>query len=513
MIPSSHPILTPEESIELEKQLLHGKDAEWAAMNRAGRAVGRAVLRDFHELAPLPEKPSVLVLMNKGHNTGDALLAADEILRLHPGAEVHVLLTSEKREMRTLTRRAFEELMNTGRATLFNIIKLKHTPFDMVIDGLLGMQFRLPLRDELSGVIKDINEHKDIRFRAAVDMPSGIGDPDAFRADFTYATGIAKAPLFQPANTDVVGRIRYLDIGFFEAPYEGPREMAENIIKPNILESPRALRSSHTDKRSFGHLFVLSGSRSMPGALLMSIKSAAHSGVGLITAFAPESVAAQFAAAVPEAMWVPWPETPEGGLALEGRHLLMERLPRATALLCGSGLGSEPETQQLVKDVVREVRVPVVLDADALTPAVAEAATSRAPDAGPVVMTPHMGEFMRLSGLHEPVSDAEQLLSFSREKRVITVLKGSHTRVCDGEQIALSTFGGPVLARGGSGDLLAGMIGGLVAQAPDAAVEATCRGVAWHGMAADRLARTYGQVAVTTTQLLEHIGPVLREPF
>ncbi len=513
MMSSTHPILTPEESINWEKQLLHGKDAEWAAMNRAGRAVGRAILRDFQEMAPLPSQPRILVLMNKGHNTGDALLAADEILKLHAGAEVHVLLTADKRDMRTLTRRAFSELMDTGRATLFNLIKLKHTSFDIVIDGLLGMQFHLPLRDELLGVIKDVNEHKGIRFRVSVDMPTGVGDAGAFRADFTYATGIAKVPLFKPANAHLVGRVRYIDIGFFEAPYDGAREVAENILKPGVVDPLRRLRPSHSDKRTYGHLFVVSGSRSMPGALLMNIKAAARSGAGLITAFAPESVAAQFAAVVPEVMWVPWPETPEGGLALEGRHLLIERLPRASAVLCGSGIGREPETLQLVKDIVAEAKVPVILDADALMPEVADIAAKRDASSGPVVMTPHMGEFMRLSGQADSDYDAEKLLQFSREKRVVTVLKGPYTRICDGEQTAISAFGGPVLARGGSGDLLAGLIGGLVAQTPRDAVEATCCGVALHGMAADRLARTLGQVAVSTTQLLDHVGPVLREPL
>lgn len=507
----THPILTIDESIELEKRILPGKDAQWQAMNNAGRGVGRAILRDFCELAPLPDHPRILVLMGKGYNTGDALLAADEIVKLHAGAEVHVLLTAEKKEMRTLARRAFEGLMDTGRSTLFNLIKLKHQPFDIVIDGLLGMQFHMPVRDEMAGVIKDVNEHQGIRFRAAVDLPSGIGDPAAFRADFTYATGIAKAPLFKPENADKVGRIRYIDIGFFETYYDGMREMPENIIHAGALQPLRVLRNAYTDKRSYGHLFVLSGSRNMSGALLMSVRAALASGVGLITAFAPESVAAQFAAAVPEAMWVPWPETPEGGLALEGRQLLLERLPRASALLCGSGIGQEAETTQLVKDMVAEVELPVILDADALLPEVAEAVAQRRAGSGDVIMTPHLGEFMRLAHQDSPVYRRDALRQYCRANKATVVLKGPHTHVCDGEQIALSTLGGPVLSRGGSGDLLAGMIGGLVAQLPDKTFEATCRALAWHGMAADRLARTRGQVAVSTSQLLKHAGPVLRE--
>ncbi|MBC2593137.1 NAD(P)H-hydrate dehydratase [Ruficoccus amylovorans] len=510
-MPIAHPILSTDESLDFERTLLPGREQQWTAMNNAGRAVGRAVLQDFGELAEVPSRLRVLALVGKGHNGGDALLAADEILKRHSGAEVHLLLRADKKELRSLTRRAFDELLKSSRASLCNELTYRQEAYDIALDGLLGMQFRPPLKSDLADLLAEVNARRGIRFRAAVDLPSGLGDADAFQADFTYATGIAKSPLFDPAHADKCGRIRYLDIGFFQLPYEGPRSFAENILPDAALQSQGGLRPPRCDKRTFGHLFVLSGSRSFPGALLMSVKAALSSGVGLLTAFAPESLAAQYAAAVPEAMWVPWPETPEGGLALEGWHLLRERLSRADAVLCGSGIGREPETLQLVRDLVREVELPLVIDADALQPETALAAASRPASAGGVVLTPHMGEFMRLAGRQSAEYSREALVDFCQKHRVVTALKGPHTRVCDGSQVALSTRGGPVLARGGSGDMLAGLMGGLVAQQPRAPFEPACRAVLWHGLAADHLARTRGQIAVHTTELLEHFGPALRE--
>ncbi|QYY35629.1 NAD(P)H-hydrate dehydratase [Ruficoccus sp. ZRK36] len=512
-MPIAHPILSTDESLELERVLLPSRELQWTAMNHAGRAVGRVILEDFGELTAMPSRLRLLVLVGKGHNGGDALLAADEILKRHGGAEVQVLLRSDKKELRSLTLRPLDDLLKSSRASLCNELSYRQEAFDIVIDGLLGMQFRPPLREDLATLLSEVNARTGIRFRAAVDLPSGLGDPEAFQADFTYATGIAKTPLFDPANAAKIGRLRYLDIGFFQLPYEGKRCCAENILPDGALAELAGLRSPLCDKRTYGHLFVLSGSRSYPGALLMSVKAALSSGVGLLTAFAPESLCAQYAAAVPEAMWVPWPETPEGGLALEGWHLLQERLPRADAILCGSGIGREPETLQLVKDLVERTELPLVLDADALQPEMAHAAAARPANAGSVILTPHMGEFMRLAGRESAEYSHEALMDFSKIHRVVTILKGPHTHICDGAQVALSPRGGPVLARGGSGDILAGITGGLLAQRPGEPFETACRAPLWHGAAADRLARTKGQISVHTTDLLDHLGPVLREIF
>ncbi|WP_309400349.1 NAD(P)H-hydrate dehydratase [Cerasicoccus maritimus] len=508
------PILTCEESIAHEKQLLTGKEAEWTAMNKAGRSLGRAALDDFCEVAHMHSrahrKPRILVLVGKGHNGGDALLAADEILKLRPEAEVSIVPLVEKKECRSLTRRAWDNLETTGKAQVIPAMKMGNLDFELCFDGLLGMQFKPPLRDNVKQLLSSVNAHPSIRFRVAVDLPSGLGDPDAFQANTTYATGILKAPALDPQHAENVGRIRYLDIGFFDELYTGPQASGEDVLTPDVLAPLRNWRPSASDKRKFGHLFVVAGSRSMPGALLMNAKAALHSGVGLVTAFAPESVAAQFAAQAPEVMWVPWPETPEGGLALEGWHLLREKLPRATAVLCGSGIGQEAETRALIEEMVSEIQAPMVLDADALIPSVIEKAAERGPNKGAVIVTPHAGEFMRISGQDSAAYDREALAWHAHKHDIITVYKGPLTRVTNGQLVHASPFGGPVLARGGSGDLLSGLIGGLLAQWPERAFHAAGAGVVWHGMAADLLARERGAVSVATTELLDFLSPVLR---
>jgi NAD(P)H-hydrate epimerase len=321
-----------------------------------------------------------------------------------------------------------------------------------------------------------------IRLRAAVDLPSA----GLFRADFTYATGSVKSPVVDASEA---GRVRYLDLGFFRGDEPGD----EWVLTTAVLASLAALRPARCDKRSYGHVFVIGGSRSYPGAILMTVLATLRSGAGLVTAFVPESLVPAYAARAPEAMWVGWPETPAGGLALEGEHLLRARIERASALVIGPGLAREPETLALAQAVVASSPVPLVIDADALQPDIVRAGTA------PRIVTPHAGEFARIRD------------SVESDGKVTLVLKGPHTRVSHGGTTYHSFFGGPVLARGGSGDLLCGLIGGLLAQsAHEPLLAATC-GVVWHGKAADLLARAHGQTAVQVTQLLDFLGAALKE--
>jgi NAD(P)H-hydrate epimerase len=520
---AAHPILTCEAAKELETALFAGDEArEWSAMTRAGGAIGAALENDFRELGGLPADARLLVLIGKGHNGGDALLAAKFLLERHPRARAELLFAFGVRALRPLVMRAYRELVHAapGRVALpRSLAAIGGCEYAASLDGVFGFQFRAPVEPRLAALLAAANR-APVRLRAAIDLPSALGTAEALRADFTYATGSVKAPLLSEGNATQVGRVRYLDLGFFPGKTPGAptpssasdaspqmqptraSALPDFVLTPEILAPLRALRASQSDKRSHGHLFIVGGSRSFPGAVLMSALAALHAGAGLVTAFAPESLAAAYAARVPEVMWVAWPETPDGGLALDGLHLWRARAERADALLLGPGLSREAETFALARELVANATVPLVLDADALQPDIVRAGRA------PRILTPHAGEFARLA-------EGKTLREFSSWAagggvEAVTVLKGPHTAVCgEGQAIYHSFFGGPVLARGGSGDLLAGLIGGLLAGDPHNLLETACRGVAWHGLAADALARARGQVAVRTTELLEFLPAAL----
>jgi len=269
-----------------------------------------AVLRDFLEIGGFPPAGRVLVLAGKGHNAGDALLAAGELLKDFPGATVDVLFVFGERALRPLAARAWRELVQRGGERVRFVAEATGGRcYSLCLDGIFGFQFRPPVEPRIAAVIERITA-ASIRFRAAVDLPSA----ELFRADFTYATGIVKTPVLASANA---GRVRYLDLGFFEPTCVAPDALAR-VLTPALLAPLAALRVSQSDKRTYGHVGLVGGSRDFPGAILMAALAALRSGAGLVTAFVPESLAAAFAARAPEVMWVGWPETPAGGLALEG---------------------------------------------------------------------------------------------------------------------------------------------------------------------------------------------------
>jgi NAD(P)H-hydrate epimerase len=509
------PILSCAAAGEFEKNFLADEAAEWAAMLEAGRAVAHGVLQDFAELGPFPSDARLLTLVGKGHNGGDALLATQEILRLHPGARADIFFAFGTRPLRPLVARAWQDLQQAHPDQVSRSVTT--AGYTVSIDGIFGFQFRPPLTGPAKSLLRQANA-VPVRLRAAVDLPSGLSEPDAFHADFTYATGAVKAPIVDCANA---GRIRYLDLGFF-AP-ERDVSVHERVLTSAILDPLRALRPAQGDKRGYGHICILGGSRQYPGAVLMNVLAALHSGVGLVTAFVPETLVPAYAARAPEAMWVGWPETPNGSLALEGLHLWKERSARATALAMGSGMGREPETLALVQEMVKIAEVPVLLDADALQPEIIAAAKS------PLLLTPHAGEFARISG-------GKTLAAYCAAAGVTVILKGPVTRVCSGIsadekrkrgkaaapqlKIYHSFFGGPVLSRGGSGDILAGLTAGQLALMHGTLAKtepltpptliAALRGAIWHGQAADSLARSTGQTSATVTQLIDHLPRVLR---
>jgi NAD(P)H-hydrate epimerase len=497
----SVPILSIDAAGALEAALFGGDERkEWRAMLQAGRSVADAVLRDLGEIGGMPAGGRILVLAGKGNNAGDSLIAAREILERFPKAAADVVFAFGPRTLKPLAARAWRGLSEAGRGRVSSVGPGSLSgDYDLCLDGIFGFQFRPPLPPRALAAIKAL-DRLGIGLRAAVDLPSGWDEPGAFRADFTYATGSVKAPIIDCAHA---GRPRYLDLGFFPGAGAGIAEGAagsigDRVLLGSALKSLSGLRPAASDKRSMGHLVIVGGSGSYPGAVLMTALASLRSGTGLVTAFVPERLAPVFASRAPEAMWVGLPQTPGGGLALGGLAQILEGASRASALEIGPGLGRDPESLALALEVVRGSTAPLVIDADALQPDIVRAGTA------PRILTPHAGEFAR-------IANGADLRELCKALPAVIIKKGPVTRISEGGPVYHSYFGGPVLSRGGSGDLLAGLVGGLLAQAPGDPLAAACRAAVWQGIAADLLARSQGQAAVRTLQLLDYLAPALRE--
>ena len=518
------PVLTCADSSSFEDDFFAGnEEKEWKIMNQVGNAIGDALLRDMRELRSIPPRPRFLALVGKGHNGGDALLGLRRLLKTIPTARAVVWPLREWKSGRPNLIRARAELMESANQRVQEISpisEMNHSEnirkvweervgeggFEATLEGILGMQAKLPLKSPLLEWIRMLNEDSRLGVRVSVDMPTGVGEDetvDAFKAHFTYCTGIVKTPVLVPKNQNWVGRLRYLEVGFFNhSSNVFSPDRGERVLKPNALRTLRGLRPVPSDKRSNGHLLLLAGSRNFAGAAMMAAQGALKAGVGLLSVCIPESLHSSFSAQRPEAMWIPMPETPEGGLALEGLGKVRSLLGKVSAVAAGPGLGREPETLSLVRETLSHFSGRALLDADALQTELLNkiAQTKR------LVLTPHAGEYQRISQGQSP-------LEYAEEKECVLVLKGSHTRIFFSGILHHCLGGSSLLARGGSGDLLAGILGALLAKNQFDALTCSLLGVQWHGRAAEILARQKGQESVYATEILDYLSFALRNDF
>lgn len=496
----SHPILSCADAKRLEAALLGDSEpASFDAMQKAGNGVAREFLREFG--SRLPDSPKLIAFVGSGHNGGDALIALSAIAEKFASPKI-TIACGDTAKMKPNTKRALDAL-----AKKFPELEIcaeidTSRSFDLAIDGILGMSFTPPLRESAAEKIRAANAVRaDVKI--SIDIPSGAADTPqecVFRADATYATGIAKDVLFKPHNRECAGRIRYVDIGFFDAPtqFDGS---AIRIARPDILRFATALRPAISDKRTFGHLFIVAGSRKYPGAAMLATRAALRAGAGLVSSFVPESLAPSFAAAEPSAIWVGCPEDESGAIALDALGLVRDRIGAASGLLAGCGLSDSPETQALVGEILRlNPALPAVIDADAIRMPVAKILPSRN---APALLTPHEGEILRLA----PDASDASLLDTCKKYKCAIALKSAATRISDGNAIIIQTRGCPALARAGSGDILAGISGALLANKSlkSDAISAGAQASMWLGLAAETAAAELGETALATSDLPQYL--------
>jgi len=271
---------------------------------------------------------------------------------------------------------------------------------------------------------------------------------------------------------------------------------------------PRRPRAGH--KGTFGHALVLAGSRGKLGAALLAASGCLRAGAGLTTLAVPASLQPAAEGRVREAMTADLPDTGDGGAALADGTVVDELLAGRAAVVCGPGLGLHAATRELVAHVVRTCRAPLVLDADGLNAVAGTDLLGTRP--APTVVTPHPGEMGRLTGADAAAVQADRLgtaRTFAQRHRVVVVLKGAHTVIAapDG-RARISPTGNPGMATGGTGDVLAGLTGGLLAQGLDA-FDAATLAVYAHGAAGDAIAVRRGETGLVAGDLLDELPPTL----
>ena len=271
-------------------------------------------------------------------------------------------------------------------------------------------------------------------------------------------------------------------------------------------------RPAEAHKGTFGHVLVIAGARGYTGAARLAVEGALRSGAGLVTAAVPEGVYPIVAGGAPEAITLPLPETATGSVSKDALSMALEAAGKRQAVVIGPGLSQFPETCLFIQEFIRRCPVPMVIDADALNALAPEPDMLKTCPA-PVVVTPHPGEMARLTGLSTRAVQAERVqlaATWASRWECVVVLKGAGTIIAgDRDWVCRNTTGNAGLAKGGSGDVLAGLLGGLLAQGMSP-WEGAQLGVYLHGLAADLAVREHSQRALLARDVLAALDDAWR---
>jgi NAD(P)H-hydrate epimerase len=504
-------------AIELEA------DAQGLTYAQMMENAGRGLAEIVHALGQENGWEEILGLIGPGNNGGDALVALTWLAEA--GWHVNAYLVRRAAEDDALIERylgAGGIVIGPANDDEFPGLSSMISAADVILDGVLGTGIRLPLKAEAAEALRRTGlclAHVDPPpFVIAVDCPSGVdcdsgeAAPEAIRADLTITMAAVKQGLLKLPAFEYIGDLQVVDIGL---PPSLPafREVSSEAASPELISPLLPRRSSDAHKGTFGTALIIAGSVNYAGAALLAGRAAYRSGAGLVTMAVPDLLHPALAGHLPEATWLPLPQR-SGFIDEAAVAVLQNGRGRATAALLGPGIGNQAATTKFIDATISSMQIPLVIDADGLRH-LASIPHWHSRITCPAILTPHPGEMSALTGLPVPEIQSkrrELAAAYAVKWNQVIVLKGAFTVIASPEggttTIPVAT---PALARAGSGDVLSGLIAGLLAQGMSA-YDAARAGAYLHARAGLRAAELQGTTAsVLAGDLVELIGEVYRE--
>jgi NAD(P)H-hydrate epimerase len=503
------PVLTADEMRSIDQETIRHHVDGLTLMEHAGKGVTEEMLEALR-----PRKTSTIVIVcGKGNNGGDGFVVARHLKKR--GYRVKVHLVGKPAEVKG------DALVNLKRCRKLGIrinqldkavtdrLEGDLDKANIIVDAIFGTGFEGSPRGLAREVIDLINLSGAPK--VAIDIPSGVNSSTgeanlAIGADLTVTMALPKRGHMLYPGKALTGNLVACDIG---VPPEVVYDFEPDtfLLEADDIRAGLPLRPPDAHKWTCGHVAVIAGSTGYTGAAALSCVSALRSGCGLVTLAVPRSLNPVMEVKLTEVMTQPFEETPDGSLAYGARSGLLDFIERADAVAIGPGLSRHGDTFKLVRSLMRRIGRPCVLDADGIN--AFEGHASKLKSLGyPLVITPHAGEASRLMGI-EKEKIAAQPVEFARRVasnlELVVVLKGAPTVVASPDgRVFINPTGNPGLATAGSGDVLTGIVAGLLAQGVHA-VEAACMGVFIHGLLGDMLLEETGYVGFIAGDLAETI--------
>jgi NAD(P)H-hydrate epimerase len=483
-------------------------------MENAGSRVVEALA---HNYAPLQEH-RIAVLCGKGNNGGDGLVVARQLYtRIRPRA-LHVVLAGNPEDMKGDAAHNFKMLQAVG-CPVSSAIDGEVERATLIVDALLGTGIHGAAEGRSLELIRAINNGFPLAEVVSVDIPSGLdsdsGVPpgEAVRANHTVTFSAPKPCLVLSPACEFAGKLHVARIGSPPELYENDASIFLSLAEPALFAHLFRPRPRDSNKGMYGHVLVIAGARGKTGAAAMAGIAALRAGAGLVTVASAESAITAIAAHAPELMTEPLPETDAGSISVRAMEhgRLAGVMEKKNVIALGPGMGTHPETALFIRRLVEELAVPMVVDADALNALHGKELGHR----GPRILTPHPGEMSRLADRTVAEVQADRVglaRAFAQAHGVHLVLKGNRSAIAapDG-RVWINPTGSPAMATAGTGDVLTGLIAGLLAQFPDQIDAALLAAVYLHGRAGELGAVKFGEKSLLATDLFEFLPEVMRE--
>jgi NAD(P)H-hydrate epimerase len=498
-------VLTATEMRDVDRRTVELGIPGIVLMENAGHRVTEFLERRF---APLNDQ-RIVIICGKGNNGGDGLVVARQLFTRFRPQSLDVVLVFDPSEFHGDAAVNFAMLQACGCSFVRELGPL--TPAaSLVVDALLGTGLRGSATGDAASMIRRINTEFPVAKVVAVDIPSGLAsdsgasEGDFVRADFTVTFTASKVAHAMPPGCDRMGEIEVANIG---TPDVLLSEYPLRLIEPADFRHLLARRVKDGNKGLYGHVLVVAGSRGRTGAAAMCGSAALRSGAGLVTVATSATALPLVAGFTPELMTDSLQETADG--AIEDQPI---EIGRKNVVAIGPGLGTAEPTVALVRRMFREAPVPMVVDADALN-ALADSDWQGPASVGvetPLrVLTPHPGEMARLSASTVAEVQSDRIASarqLATDRRVVLVLKGERTLIAfpDG-RVWINPTGSPAMATGGSGDVLTGLIAGMLAQFPKDPEAAIAAAVYLHGLAGELGAQKLTEQTFVAMDLLRFL--------
>jgi ADP-dependent NAD(P)H-hydrate dehydratase / NAD(P)H-hydrate epimerase len=513
------PVLTAAQMRDADRRTIEEIGLPGAVlMENAGAAVARALRARY------PQARRPLVLCGRGNNGGDGFVIARHLLDLEPS----VFLLGARAEVRGDARLHMGVLERSGGALVEVVddagwarLRAAAARADVAVDALLGTGLHQAPTGGMADAIAVLRGLRDVPV-VAVDIPSGVPSDsgelgwDAVKAAVTVTFAALKYGQVLPPACDQVGALTVADIGI-PASVLAQTSPSLWLAEESDLAKAYPPRAPSAHKGTFGHVLVAAGAVGKTGAAILTATGALVSGAGLVTVATPAPALPMVAHGRPELMTEPLPVTASGSLDREAAARVVSLARKRDALVIGPGLGQDAILREFVREALRAYEGPVLVDADGLNALAGTERIARATDAlrrpAAAVVTPHPGEMARLVGVSTAEVQRRRLetaRAFAVETGAVVVLKGQRTVVARPDGTAcVNPTGNPGMATGGTGDVLSGIVGALLARGLDGWTAAVA-GVYLHGAAGDDAALRLGEESLAASDLLESIPTVLR---